>query len=265
MGNKVCWAYVTNVLRLTYNIKLLLDSLCFLWTWKRNAEWYADVISTSHSPPAGFVSIFQEDVLLHSLVILWVQAACSVLDFVMLEKSWACGLSITHRISSQNLKTPEDISFPQLKLFIYSQEELPVVIHHSALWEGRGGKICRVQNQLAATAAETVNTNRFGVFSRHPALSILLTSFSALWWLFVHSSPLHTLVSLPFSSLCLLSSSLTHSSPVFSQTRKISSNKHMSYARIKGCRMFLNVKQDIGWLFSVTSPPPNVLLNKKYE
>lgn len=34
----------------------------------------------------------------------------------MLEKVGACGLSITHRISRQKVETPEDISFPQLKL-----------------------------------------------------------------------------------------------------------------------------------------------------
>lgn len=76
---------------------------------------------TSQSPSVGFSPTFQGDVLLHSPVTLRVQAACFLLDFVMLQKAGACGLSITLRISSQKLETPEDIRFPQLKLCIYSR------------------------------------------------------------------------------------------------------------------------------------------------
>lgn len=77
---------------------------------------------TSHSPSC-WVCFFQGDVLLHSPVILWMPAECSLLDFVMLEEEGACGLPITHRISRQKPKTPEDISFPQLNLCIYSRSQ----------------------------------------------------------------------------------------------------------------------------------------------
>lgn len=157
---------------------------------------------------AGFASIFQGDVLLHSPVILWVQAARSLLDFVMLEKAGACGLSITHRISRQKLETPEDISFPQLKLCIYSRSyQLWFTTVH--LREGGGGQDLQRRKPAGRNSCWNSQNRVFFPDIQH---------YVCFWQEFLSLVLIACLLqpspypSLPFISLCLLSSSLPCSS-----------------------------------------------------
>ena len=58
------------------------------------------------------------------------------------------------------------------------QEESAAVIHRSALWGGRGGKVCRVQNQLAE---QLLKQSKHGFFSQtSSSLSASDKGYSAL-------------------------------------------------------------------------------------
>lgn len=89
-------------------------ALSFVNMKKKNIAWNTDVSLTSHWVCLHLPSS-REMFYCIPLVILR-GASCMFFAGLMLEKVGACGLSITHRISRQKVETPEDISFPQLKL-----------------------------------------------------------------------------------------------------------------------------------------------------
>lgn len=142
-------------------------ALSFVNMKKKNIAWNTDVPLTSHWVCLHLPSS-REMFYCIPLVILR-GASCMFFAGLMLEKVGACGLSITHRISRQKVETPEDISFPQLKLCGSSSRSYQLwftTVHCRVGGAGFAEYKTSWQEQLLKQSKQCF-------FPRHPAPSML--------------------------------------------------------------------------------------------